>query len=102
MKGLTINEQTKTHFFTACDYNLDNLQLGMLMPAGMPLPEKVRTSSEVKSGRRNLSFSKLLGQGSSGRRTSAFSTRLANLADISLLTMATNPSNSPLIPAGSR
>lgn len=35
----------------------NNLQFGMLMPAGMPLPPKVRTSREVKSGLRNTSFS---------------------------------------------
>lgn len=78
------------------------LQLGMLMPAGMPLPAYVRTSSDVKSGRRNLSFSKPLGQGSSVNSISACCTRTANFADISLFTTATKPSNSPRIPAGSR
>ena len=47
----------------------------MLMPAGTPDPAKERTSSEVKSGKRNLSFSNSLGHGSRGRMSSAASTR---------------------------
>lgn len=82
--------------------HLFNSQLGMLMPAGMPLPVNVRTSSDVKSGRRNLSFSNPLGQGSSVNSTSACCTRMANFADLSLFTTATKPSNSPRMPAGSR
>ena len=42
------------------------LTLGMLIPAGIPLPAKVRTSRLVKSGERNLSFSKSVPQGSLG------------------------------------
>jgi hypothetical protein len=38
----------------------------MLIPAGIPDPAKVRTSREVKSGDRNLSFSKSSPHGSSG------------------------------------
>ena len=52
-----------------------DLQFGMLMPAGTPDPAKERTSREVKSGRRNLSFSNSLGHGSLGRMSSAASTR---------------------------
>ena len=48
-----------------------HLQLGMLIPAGIPLLPKVSTSREVKSGRRNTSFSKAAGQGSRGRKCSA-------------------------------
>lgn len=71
------------------------------MPAGTPLPAKARTSSEVKSGRRKRSFSKARGHGRRGSSSSARLTSSENLADISLLTTATKPSNSPLEPAGS-
>lgn len=67
----------------------------------MPLPANVRTSNEVKSGLRNLSFSNPLFQGNKLRNCSAFDTKFENLADISLFTAATKPSNSPLTPAGS-
>lgn len=66
-------------------------QLGMLMPAGMPEPAKVRTSREVKSGVRNLSFSKAGGQGSSFSSCSALATSRSNLALMALFTMATKP-----------
>ena len=61
------------------------------MPAGMPEPAKARTSSEVKSGLRNLSFSYAEGQGRRARRCSEFSTRSPNFALISLFTTATKP-----------
>lgn len=67
------------------------LQLGMLIPAGIPEPANVKTSREVKSGRRNLSFSNAAGQGRRGSRCSAWFTSSANLALISLLTTATKP-----------
>lgn len=67
------------------------LQLGMLIPAGIPEPANVRTSREVKSGRKNLSFSNAAGQGRRGSRCSAWFTSSANLALISLLTTATKP-----------
>lgn len=69
----------------------EHVQLGMLMPAGIPLPAKVRTSSEVKSGLRNVSFSNSLGQGSCGSKTSAELTSLANRSLIALFTTATKP-----------
>ncbi len=50
----------------------------MLIPAGMPLPAKERTSREVKSGPRNLSFSKSEPQGSLGIMLEAHSTSLPN------------------------
>lgn len=78
------------------------LQFGMLIPAGTPLPEKVKISSEVKSGRKYESFSNCDFHGSNFSRSSAFSTSLANLAEDSLLTIATKPSNSARPPAGSR
>lgn len=74
----------------------------MLIPAGMPLPLKVSTSREVKSGFKYLSVSNVDGHGSSGKKFSAPATNVPNLADITLLTTATKPSNSPRIPAGSR
>ena len=79
-----------------------SLQLGMLIPAGIPLPLKVKTSSEVKSGLRYLSVSNVAGHGRSGKKFSAPATNVPNLADITLLTTATKPSNSPRTPAGSR
>lgn len=78
------------------------VQFGMLIPAGIPLPANVRTSSDVKSGRRNVSFSKALGHGRLVSSVSASATSVENFDDISLFTMATKPSNSPRIPAGSR
>lgn len=77
------------------------LQLGMLMPQGIPLPANVSTSKEVKSGLWNVSFSNSLGHGNFGNSSSARSTSTENFFDISLLTMATNPSNSPRLPCGS-
>lgn len=74
----------------------------MLIPAGIPLPAKVSTSREVKSGRRYVSVSKVAGHGSRGRNISALETSVPNLADITRLTTATKLSNSPRIPAGSR
>lgn len=67
------------------------VQLGMLMPAGIPLPAKVRTSREVKSGLRKVSFSNSRGQGSSGSKTSAELTSLAKRSLIALFTTATKP-----------
>lgn len=61
------------------------------MPAGMPEPAKVRTSREVKSGVRNLSFSKAGGQGSSFSSCSALATSHSNLALMALFSMATKP-----------
>lgn len=61
------------------------------MPAGIPLAAKLRTSSEVKSGRKNLSFSYSTGQGKSGRKSVAAFTKFANFTLISLLTKATKP-----------
>ena len=74
----------------------------MLIPAGMPLPAKVKTSNEVKSGFKYLSVSKVAGHGSIGKKCSALETKVPNFADIIRLTTATKPSNSPRIPAGSR
>ena len=68
----------------------------MLIPAYVVEPAKVRTSSEVKSGLRNLSFSKSLGHGSRGRMLSEASTRAWNFSDFFLFTIATKPSNSLL------
>ena len=50
------------------------LQFGILIPAGIPDPPKHNTSREVKSGRRNVSFSYSLGQGKRGNKVSAPST----------------------------
>lgn len=63
----------------------------MLIPAGIPLLPKPTTSSEVKSGRKNVSFSYSRGHGRSGRSFSALETSVENLALISLFTTATNP-----------
>lgn len=79
-----------------------NSQFGILIPAGMTLPEKVRTSNEVKSGRKKVSFSRSLPHGSNFMKPSAPSTNFPNFFDISLLTIETKPSNSPLCPLGSR
>ena len=68
-----------------------NSQLGILIPAGTPLLPNANTSSEVKSGRRNLSFSYASGHGRRGRNSSALSTNVPNFALISLFTTATNP-----------
>jgi hypothetical protein len=48
----------------------------------MPLEPKPSTSREVKSGRRNLSFSKLGGHGSRVSISSAPSTKTLNFLDI--------------------
>ncbi len=79
-----------------------SLQLGILIPAGIPLPLKVNTSKEVKSGFRYLSVSNVEAHGSSGKKFSAPATNTPNLADMTLFTTATKPSNSPRMPAGSR
>lgn len=63
----------------------------MLIPAGIPLDPKAKTSSEVKSGRRNVSFLYAEGHGRFGSSFSALSTRAANFALISLFTTATKP-----------
>jgi hypothetical protein len=63
----------------------------MLMPAGRPDDMKVRTSRLVKSGLKNLSFSKSAGQGSLGMRDSAAFTKAPNARVRSALTMATKP-----------
>ncbi len=82
----------------------------------------MRTSREVKSGERNLSFSKSFDQGSSGMSVGADSTSVPNaLSSLHYdgrqltraidgragriavqLTMAAKPSHSPRTPAGSR
>ncbi len=69
----------------------EGLQFGMLIPAGMPLPAKVSTSREVKSGLRKRSFSKAEGHGSSGSKTSAELTNWAKRALMALFTTATKP-----------
>ena len=66
-------------------------QLGILIPAGTPLEPNAKTSSDVKSGHRNLSFSKSLGQGRRVSKDSADSTNLVNFLLIVLLTTATKP-----------
>ena len=71
--------------------NHTHSQLGILIPAGIPLEANDTTSSDVKSGRRNLSFSKSTPHGRRGRNTSAESTSCENLELIDLLTTATNP-----------
>ena len=78
------------------------LQFGILIPAGMPLPLNVKTSKEVKSGFLNVSLSNVSGHGSSGKNFFALSTKDVNFCDIGRFTTETNPSNSPLVPAGSR
>ena len=65
----------------------------MLIPAGIPLLPKPNTSSEVKSGRKNLSFSYVEGQGRAGRSSSALDTSDVNFALISLFTTDTKPVN---------
>ena len=65
---------------------------GMLIPAGIPDPAKDRTSRLVKSGLKNLSFSKSFDQGSLGITDSAPSTNLPNARVRSRLTVAANPS----------
>lgn len=82
--------------------DLDSLQFGILIPAGIILPANVTTSSEVKSGLWNLSFSNSRGHGSRGISSSALSTNAWNFLDISLFTRATKPSYSALLPWGSR
>lgn len=81
----TVGTRLKEAPISAC------VQLGMLMPAGIPLPAKVRTSREVKSGLRKVSFSNSRGQGSSGSKTSAELTSLAKRSLIALFTTATKP-----------
>lgn len=76
---------------TMLHFLMNYLQFGILIPAGMPDDAKLKTSRDVKSGRRNVSFSYSFGQGRRGRKDSAFSTKEPNFALISLLTIATNP-----------
>lgn len=61
------------------------------MPAGTRLFAKVKTSKEVKSGLRNLSFSNVSGQGRSLIRVGAESTSFVNFLLIVLFTIATKP-----------
>ena len=68
-----------------------HVQLGILIPAGIPLDAKAMISREVKSGRRKWSFSKAAGQGRRGSKPSAALTRSPNLALMALFTTATNP-----------
>lgn len=68
------------------------LQFGILIPAGIPLPEKPRMSNEVKSGLKKVSFSNAFGQGNPSKRDSAEFTNLENFALMGLLTTATKPS----------
>lgn len=67
------------------------LQFGMHMPAGIPLPANVKISKDVKSGRKNLSFSYSAGHGRRGRNSVAAFTKSANLTLMGLFTTATNP-----------
>ena len=76
-----------------CYYNMKHAQLGILIPAGTPLDPNAITSREVKSGFRNLSFSKSLGQGRRHKNVSADSTNLVNFALMALLTTATKPNS---------
>ena len=55
--------------------------MGTLIPFGIPDPEKVRTSSDVKSGFKNLSFSNSFGHGKSGMYFSAFLTNCWYFSD---------------------
>ena len=81
---------TKAHQFTKSGLTT-NLQFGMLIPAGIPLLPNPSTSSEVKSGRKNLSFSYSGGQGRLGSSSSALDTNDVNFALISLFTTETKP-----------
>jgi len=63
----------------------------MFIPAGGPLPAKVKTSRLVKSGLKNVSFSKSLGQGNLGMKDAAPSTRAPNAFVRSRLTVAAKP-----------
>lgn len=65
----------------------------MLMPAGIPEPANDNTSKLVKSGLKNLSFSKSLDHGSFGIMLSAASTRLPNALVRSRLTVAAKPTS---------
>ena len=71
--------------------NSEYLQFGMLIPAGTPLPANDKISKEVKSGRKNVSFSYSAGQGNIGRNSVAAFTKSANFTLIGLLTKATKP-----------
>lgn len=59
----------------------------------MPLPANVKISKEVKSGRKNVSFSYSAGQGNKGRNLVAAFTKSANFTLMGLLTKATKPIN---------
>jgi hypothetical protein len=65
----------------------------MLIPAGIPDPANDRTSRLVKSGLKNLSFSKSFDHGSLGIIDSALSTNLPKARVRSRLTVAANPSS---------
>jgi hypothetical protein len=66
-------------------------RLTILIPAGIPEPAKERTSRLVKSGLRNLSFSKSVDHGSLGIMDSAASTKAPNARVRSRLTVAAKP-----------
>lgn len=74
----------------------------MLIPAGIPLPENVSTSKDVKSGLRKVSFSNSLDQGRRVRNPIALSTRTWKTCDIGRFTTETKLSNSERMPVGSR
>ena len=65
----------------------------MLIPAGMPEPANDKTSKLVKSGLKNVSFSKSFDQGSFGIILSALSTRAPNARVRSRLTVAAKPTS---------
>ena len=63
------------------------------MPAGSPEQPKDRTSKLVKSGLKNLSFSKSFDHGNFGIIDSAASTKAPNAFVRSRLTVATKPTH---------
>lgn len=65
--------------------------LTILIPAGIPEPAKEITSRLVKSGLRNLSFSKSEDQGSFGIIASAASTKAPKALVLSRFTVAAKP-----------
>jgi hypothetical protein len=73
-----------------------------LIPKGVPEEPKANTDKQVKSGYKNLSFSKSEGQGSIFKKRSAYSTKFFVFLDLSLSTTATKPSNSALTYFGSK
>lgn len=74
----------------------------MLIPKGVPEDPKARIERQVKSGFKNLSFSKLSGQGIFFKNSGAYSTNLCVIALYSLLTKEANPSHSALTYLGSK